>query len=319
MIFSPNSMLSQLLNPALKKALQHDSAPAGRAAPQQEPQSPWMKAGNCSRSSFEAGPSTRPSPPPGIAYVKTPPPPSGIASLPERASSQSDCRSSFTAGGEQNVQCYAPEVKAQWDAMAKSTPDLRAQLQQVQGQLIVAILRGDSPSISKLTQQLMNLDRAIQARSAPKAATDVLSPAKYETGVKKMNNEQLNTEWNLQSMRSIIAEFRGDKAGAADAKKKLEACNTEVSSRVDNVLAQFMKELEGMSDTEVTEANTEAADGIEGDVEAPASNDVQEPQQEQGGGDDIGKFIASAGEMVARSIEDTMLAPFKAIGSLFGF
>ena len=195
-------------------------------------------------------------------------------------------------------------------------------MQQVQGQLIVAILRGDSPSISKLTQQLMTLDRAIQSRSAPKAATDVLSPVKYETGVKKMTNDQLNTEWTLQSMRSIIAEFRGDKAGAADAKKKLEACNTEVNSRVDNVLAQFMQELDGMSDAEVTEANTEAADGIAaGEVDAPETDAVQEQDQvqEQGGGDDLGKFIASAGEMVARSIEDTMLAPFKAIGSLFGF
>ena len=54
MILSNNSMLSQLMNPALKRALQHDSAPAGRAAPKQEPQSPWMKAGNGSRSSFEA-------------------------------------------------------------------------------------------------------------------------------------------------------------------------------------------------------------------------------------------------------------------------
>ncbi len=265
---------------------------------------------------------------------------------PKRATSQQVCTSTFTPSAPgQRYQMQAPEVRAQWDRMGQSTASLRSEAQELGKKLTVAILRGDGSQVAKLMMKLHQIGETLKGRGVPNEPTDLTAATKYGGAVKKMSNEALNKEWTLQSTRAAIAEFRGDKAGLADAKKKLEACHTEVKSRVDNQLAAYMKELEAMSDAEVAEANGEAMDGVDGaddcddvdgvdgvddaddgddevaDAQTPGATTQLPPPgpTEAPKGDDFEKMIASAAELVKRGLEESLSAPLKFIGGLFGF
>jgi hypothetical protein len=235
------------------------------------------------------------------------------ATMASQSAGTSDFRPAHKQGGCSG-ETGVKGMGGQYALMSRSTPQLRKEAQKVGQQLVFATLRGDTAGAQQLTARLKNIGDILNNRSVPNAPTDLTPTTKYGKALTKMSNEELNSEFSLQSARAFIANGRGDKAGAADAMKKLQACNAEVQTRGDNALGGYMEQLGGMTDAEVVQANQTATVTAESQANTPV-----EAQPAGVEGDDFGKVVASAAEMVKRSIEESVTAPFKFLGGLFGF